>query len=541
LTERRRNTDTWDTTPGFDLVSAVAAEKWTASGATSELVDNALGRIRGDAKRVIIIHNRTKRQLTVLDDGRGMDHIGQLFQLANGSGVGVDDIGRWGSGGTKALMWLANEVAIWSLRDGKVMRDRIRWKDYQGKTEWPTVNNRWEEASLRNTPTMLHELGHGTMIEMKIRDERVINSDVVQRDLEQTYAPGLRHGKAIKWITLTKGRDYTRDLHPEQLQMPSDKNKIVDFNLKVRIDGEKVLPASGKVALIDDLPFKQSNVAIGFGHRIIFHTRACYQSQDGEKRYSGAGVGGWLDLGHGWQDYLTLAKDEINDDRVRAVLMHHIFTKIEPLLKQIEQDQLSLILDGIALDLGSALGNVNEHIERLAGFADKPALLEFKDSSVSAIIPDPPTNVTFPKPKVVENDPNREGEHDPQKRFMPPVTRIKLVKQTDTEMDHALCSIDEEVMSERDAATEIAIQVNIEHEVVLEMLQGRPTNKMALNLMLTRELAAALSHHPKLMDRILAPRIKRVLNQLGENGARERYLARALMDSARRPKADEAA
>jgi len=423
------------------------------------------------------------------------------------------------------------------------MRDRIRWKDHLGKNQWPEINDRWEDASLRNTPSELFHLGHGTMIEMKVRDERTINSDVVQRDLEETYAPGLRHGKSIKWITITKGRVFPRDLRSSQLEMPTDPKKVVEFNLNIRV-GDTILPARGKVGLIEDLPFKQSNVAIGFGHRIIFRTRACYQSNDGERKYSGAGVGGWLDLGHGWQDYLTLAKDEINDDRVRAVLMDHIFTKVEPLLKQIEQDQLSLILDGIALELSGALGNVNEHIERLAGYADKRALLDFKDDSIDLVIPDPPLQqdkerLKLVQPKVVENDLKREGEHDPQLRPMPPVTRISLSKESDESMDHALCRISENVINDRD--TDIEIEVNIEHDVVLEMLQGRPTNKMALNLMLTRELAAALSAHPKLMDRVLSPKIKRVLDQLQENGARERYLARALMDCARRPRVDAAA
>jgi hypothetical protein len=530
---------TFDTTPGIAVIDAVAAEKWTASGAISELVDNAFGKIRGDASQVVINYDRSKNPhiMTIIDNGRGMDHIGRLFKLANGSGIGIGDIGRWGSGGTKALMWLATDIRIWSMQNGNVMHDHIRWQDH--KEEWPRVNDSWEPASLRNTPTALFQLGHGTMIELKVRSKRTVHADAVQRDLEETYSPGLRKGKGIKWITVTKGRELTRTLRGDLLQLPEDPKRIVNFNIAIDLGKEQPhLPVSGTVALIDDLPFKHSNIAIGFGHRIIFRTRACYQSIDGQKKYSGAGIGGWLDLGHGWQEYLTTVKDEINDDHIRAALMNHVFNEIEPLLKQVEEDQLSMLLDGIAIDLCTAIGNLNQNTDNLVGYADMRALPPLRDDSVNPIIPDPPVSgdnvISISPPKVVEDDPNKDGPNNKKERPIPPVAQIRLDRQTDDFLDHALCRVP--ITSDRDNI--VSILVNKEHPVVLELLQSKPLNRMALHLMLTRELAAALIDHPLLQTRILSPKIRHLLEVFPDNGSRERYLARILMDSARRPKVE---
>src|SRR5262249_16865950 len=59
---------------------------------------------RGNAITVTIFHDLTARTLTVLDNGRGMDAIGRLFQHGNSIGHSIGDIGEYGAGGTKALL-----------------------------------------------------------------------------------------------------------------------------------------------------------------------------------------------------------------------------------------------------------------------------------------------------------------------------------------------------------------------------------------------------------------------------------------------------
>jgi|SRR6266446_5636107 hypothetical protein len=515
---------TFDTTPTAKHLIALASQKWTAVGAISELVDNSLGRLRGNANKVLIIHDKREKKISVLDDGVGMDRIGRLFQLGNTIGMGAGDIGKYGSGGTMALLWLPTDVRIWTLRGGKVMRDHVSWRDYID--QYPQVNDEWEVASLRNTPTPLFELGHGTLIEMKLRPERSINADQVQRELARLYAPGLRHGKSIKWLTISsKSRSYMQTLQGEPFDLPADESKVRRFNIVLQA-GDRELPVSGTVALIDDLPYKDSMISIGFGNRVIMTTRECYQSADGETRYSGAGVAGWLDLGDGWQDFLSTTKDDINDARVWAVLMHHVFEEIEPLLKQTEEDRLSVILDGIALDLSDALNGINDVDFNIEGHGAAGAG-NFTDASLNTVI-EPFKPLGNFMPKVV--DPSRKGPYPDGKT--PPATRLLIHQCPDKDIDGALCRMG--VISEHE--NNLRIEVNKDHEVVQELLKARPLNKMALHLMVTREIASALTDHDGLLRRVLSKKVQSKLNVLSDDGARERALARLLMDSARRPK-----
>src|ERR1700745_2714700 len=68
--------------------------------------------------------------LTVLDNGCGMDAIGRLFQHGNSIGHSIGDIGEYGAGGTKALLWLASKVSIWTLREQMVQHDQVIWKNW---------------------------------------------------------------------------------------------------------------------------------------------------------------------------------------------------------------------------------------------------------------------------------------------------------------------------------------------------------------------------------------------------------------------------
>jgi Histidine kinase-, DNA gyrase B-, and HSP90-like ATPase len=522
---------TFDTTPTAKHLIALANQKWKPDGAISELVDNSFGDARGDANKVVIIYDKRERKLTVRDDGKGMTRIGSLFQLGNTVGWSPSDIGQFGSGGTMALLWLASEIRIYTMRDGKVMHDHIRWKDHIDRNEYPQVSDEWEEPT-RNTPTALRELGHGTQIEMWVRRERSLKEDQIQRELSRIYAPGLRHGKRIEWMTISsKNRDYKQTLKGDSFPMPTDPSKIITFRLSMPSENG-VLQASGVAALVEDLPWKQSVVSVGFGHRVLMTTRDCYQSPDGETCY-GAGVAAYVDLiGGGWKPKLSTTKDEIDDAHARARLMHEIFLKIEPLLEQTEQDRLAIVLDGIALELTDALNGINDPDFDLGddgghGAAGPGNLRDDRVIFDDVVRPFKPID-----PKVV--DPTRKGPYPGGDR-KPPAARLRLHLASDKEIDGAMCRM--AVISEHE--TNLRVEINKEHEVVEELLKPRQ-DRLPLNMMVTREIASALIKHPQLMRRILARRVQAKLDTFTDDGSRERLLARLLMDSARRPRLDEA-
>ena len=103
------------------MLRSFAAMKWTVTGAISEMIDNSFGLGRGNASRCHVTYDPKQRRLTVLDNGVGMNpHVGKLFRFGDAIGRTPGDIGLYGSGGTMAILWLAEKVTVWTLRDGRV-------------------------------------------------------------------------------------------------------------------------------------------------------------------------------------------------------------------------------------------------------------------------------------------------------------------------------------------------------------------------------------------------------------------------------------
>ena len=132
----------FDCTPKPAFLLALRNQDWTAAGALSELVDNSFGPGRGNANFVQITYDITHRTLVVRDDGEGMQAIGRLFQLGNTIGRMVGDIGVYGSGGTYALLWLADKVELVTMRDGLVSGDTVDWPRCIKDNVFPVVSNR---------------------------------------------------------------------------------------------------------------------------------------------------------------------------------------------------------------------------------------------------------------------------------------------------------------------------------------------------------------------------------------------------------------
>ena len=413
----------FDTTPKPAFLLAMRNQRWTVQGALSELVDNGFGPGRGNARRVDIIHDTTNRLITVLDDGQGMESIGRLFQLGNTIGRCPGDIGLYGSGGTMAILWLASVVDVWSLKSGVVSHDSVDWLEQINRDTYPEISEDWETATSANTPAPLLSLGHGTMIRIKLSRERTLIPSNIRRDLFKTYAPALRIGKKLVWATVTKGKTQEEISLTDPLIMPDDPARLINFDLTLEVRDEH-LTVFGSIGMIDDLPLSQSLVSVGYGARVITKTRDCYSSPDGSLKFDGTGIAGWIQLGDGWQPYLSTTKDAVNDQPVWDALMGHIFTQIRPLLEKVQENVFDLTFSDIAINLEQAFNtqskaNIEVHYAKEPLPGDLPGSVGRGDNDN--------------EPKTSARDPGDAHKESPA------VCRVKIYRQSDHQMKGVLC------------------------------------------------------------------------------------------------------
>jgi len=507
-------TNGFDTTPKPAFLLAMQNQKWTVAGALSELVDNSFGPGRGNATRVHITHDPKHRTISVLDNGAGMESIGRLFQLGNTIGRSPGDIGLYGAGGTMAILWLASRVEVWTLRDGRVSHDTMCWADHIHAEKFPTVDATWRPTTLANTPLELYELGHGTYIRLHLARSRTFHAPRVRFELARTYAPAIRQRRELLWTTLAKGGVDTQPLC-DPLRVLEHARKSVTFDLVVATATGDHLPVHGVIGLIDDLdqPQGHSGIAIGFGPRVITTTRECYTSPDGNERYSGTGIVGWLDLGEGWQPYLATTKDAINDQPTWDVLMAHVFEKIRPLLKENQHDRLSLELQDIAIMLQSALDG-HAHVEVRA--QEKPRTDHGDEGGCGGCIVDPTKPQRREDPEAEDSKRNHGLMH------------LDVEAVRDTEIDGLLCRA---TVLGTDA---LGVSVNGDHGVVQEALEARPINRRLLNQMVVEAIAREIAGNPVLLKRMFP---RRVLEMLEERDERDKQglIVRMLVDRIRQP------
>jgi hypothetical protein len=509
----------FQTTPKPAFLLAMRNQRWTVSGALSELVDNGFGPGRGNANRVDIIHDKTNGVLIVIDNGQGMESIGRLFQLGNTIGRTPGDIGLYGSGGTMALLWLAKMVDVWSVKGGKVSHDSVDWLEQIKSDAYPEINVDWTPVTAANTPEPLLSIGHGTMIRIKLSRERTFIPSNVRRELFKTYAPATRIGKKIVWTTMAKNK-MLEEIHlTDPLTLPDDPERLVNFDIVLEVEGRDHLSAFGSVGLVDDLPLSQSMVSVGYGARVITRTRDCYASQDGSVRFDGTGIAGWIQLGDGWQPYLSTTKDAVNDQPVWDVLMEHVFTQIRPLLEKVQEDSFDLIFSDMAVNLEMAFN------------AQSKASIEVHYAKEQ-----PPGDLPGEGRGVgVDNEPksSREPGED-KKREEPAVCRVKIHRQSDDAMKGVLCRA---VILSDAHSQEFSVEVNQDHAAMQEAMKQRPVNRMALLAWIVAEIGKELPFYPELLRRVVPKRM--IDNILGASNEREqgRIVTRLLLDRTSEQKA----
>jgi Histidine kinase-, DNA gyrase B-, and HSP90-like ATPase len=316
----------YDTTPTARVLLAERNREWTVFGALAEVIDNSFGGNTGNADTVVITHN--KRTLTVMDNGRGLEHLHFVFQLGGGSGDRAGDIGRYGVGGTEAGLYLADRVDVWTMRDGKSCHHSVDWVHQIEVGQYPKITESWKVASAANTPSELFELGHGTIIRFHLQKGRIVRPPQVRQRLAETFGPGLRNGKVIIWRTPGEGEDRLMDPVPTL-------SDVKPFALAIEYHGEMLPVIWGSVGYNESLSYKNSTVAIGFGSRVISRTRDCY------KKMTGTGITGWLDLGEGFQKQLTAHKDGFRDNELWEAVMNAVHEEIKPILERIENQKKS--------------------------------------------------------------------------------------------------------------------------------------------------------------------------------------------------------
>jgi hypothetical protein len=296
---------------------------WTAVGALCELIDNSLGADRGNAEQVEIKWDKRKRILTIHDNGRGMEQVSYLFGLGDGTAGTNKDIGRYGQGGSAALLWLADQVKVWTVRDGErayTAQDFRTMLDGE-QCRWPMVDDRWVRATPGNVPAPLNGYSSGTMIQIKMRDRLRFYPAPVQKELSKLYAAGMRAGRNIIWTDVQAETS-------EQLQPWNPVDVIWEKPFTVEVNG---MTANVMVCVGDSIKQTDAGMSVTFGHRQIKKTRDPLGTYDGGKVY------GWIDLGPEWHPYLSNNKTTITDAELWDALMKKVNDGLADVLALLDQ------------------------------------------------------------------------------------------------------------------------------------------------------------------------------------------------------------
>jgi hypothetical protein len=501
------------TRPKPSMLRALQNQSWTVHGAIAELVDNSLGKGRGAATDVWLMWDPPTRVLTVLDNGVGMTALRDLFRLGETVGRTPTDIGEYGCGGTMALLYLASEVNIWTLRNGAVAHAHMRWNDHFEAKDFPEIPTTWKRATGRNTPASLWRNGHGTWIELKILKRRKVSESNIRRDLSALYAPAVRNGCTLQWVT--SGQTVI-DLSDPMTGMENTQ----DFNLTLEVpggDGIRHLHVHGLVGTIKELPIERSRIAVSFHHRVIQWTRDCYSHSSGRK-YPGVGLCGWLHLDDSWQGLLATTKDSIDDGEAWTVLMDAVFVRIEALLKQLQHEKQTLLLDGITLELQEMFADGKTPAPALYG---EPS----SDGPIEGPGDDEPGDGEGGRGDRGSRGPRTRGDKEGGTSSMASVLEITYL--SDAEMKGCLSKA--AVTFFRDDTTGVNAFINRDHGVIQIALEQHPVNRMCLATLVAQAVAYQVCIHPGVLKAWFGRRLAEYIENL-ESENRGPYVLRLLMD-----------
>jgi hypothetical protein len=512
-------------TPKPSMLRAIQNQSWNVAGALAELVDNSLGSKRGDARNVIITYEPRHRIIEVLDDGRGANDIGDLFRLGETVGRGVGDIGIFGYGGKYANLWLASKVSVWNLVDGQVQRETVIWNDwFEVKSfEDCNVDNDWRVATPSNVPADLFGCKHGVLIRLHLLPGRTFRAPAVIRELSRLYSTGLRNGRNITWRT----RRANGEIEDSQLlvdpyaKMFTERTRGKTFNLVIE-HGGRHLPVHGQVSYDENTPMSESKVHIGFGHRVLMSTADCFQSEDGEEKYAGVGVSGWLDLGQAWleHDYISTTKDSIHHRPLYEALMRHVFEAIKPILQESENRAFTMQFDDIAIGVERALNDKSGDLRIKVGTVWKKLTNE---GGGGPGIDEPGSGLKESPTAPEVEEPGGDGdvaEKESERLF-----QVGIVRENDKALDGALCRA---TIQSGTKACDVYVSVNSDHGVVQEALRSRPPKRDLLNLMIVDEIGRTVTED--VIKKLFHPKLASDICDIQDQIQRSRVIARRLVD-----------
>jgi hypothetical protein len=378
------------------------------------------------------------------------------------------------------------------------MNDEIRWSEIFNREDFSdfAVSNEWRNGTLIMPDRARWD--HGTCIRMKLLKTRKISVPNVIRDLSRLFAPGLRRGKEIIWCQQRAGEIIEERPIEDPFKITARPENTVRFDFVVE-HGDRHLPVHGVISFDDNTSHADSLIRIGFSYREIMRTRDCFRSKD--EAFAGIGVSGWLDLGDGWQPYLSTTKDAFDDQPLYDALMEHVFNNIRDLLLRAEQQAVDFELDNLAIGLEIAL-------ERTMKMKVKVARAKSGGGSGGD---GPGTGDKSDKTKP-ENETDATAS-----------AHIALWRQPDDHMMGALARAGSDPKG-------IYVDINQDHAFVREAMKQKPINAAALNLMIVSEIAVLFVEDDKLAKKAFK---KAIVDELDKRDGPEkvRMLTRYMIEN----------
>jgi hypothetical protein len=365
---------------------------WSVIGALSELIDNSFGEDRGNAGIVQVFWDKKRRSLAVLDNGRGMTAVSYLFVIGQGAGeTGGNDIGRYGSGGSNALLWLSDIVEIWTVNEfgQRAYTQQNIQELVEVKEEWPDVDDTWSRVTARNVPLKMKEVGQGTLILMRVSKRHNVRPNNLRRDLSKRYAPALRSGRQIVW----HDEDGSTSLTPWN---PGELGDSVSVELKVR-----GLEAGFRVAYAEEVSQGDAGISISYGLREIEFTT------DPFGEYVGGQVYGYIDLRPEWKPWLTTTKDGFVDAILRQELIDAAHKEMLWLLEFLENKKTERFEAALKLACFEGISELlKKAVRGKPGSGDHPIKLLPGEGGFEPGPPRPPKDLPKGEIDKEEDEPN---------------------------------------------------------------------------------------------------------------------------------------
>jgi hypothetical protein len=392
------------------------------------------------------------------------------------------DIGKFGFGGSKAILWLFHHCVVWTLRKGKLAHDKVDWDAVFESNRYPEIEDKVFKPTSHNTPKDLLKLRHGTAIIGKVVAGKIVREENITRDLAIKFAPALAAGVEIFF-----------NGQPLETAMPVFKTSV---KVKAKVGA---LEAVGEVGICDDLPSDAVKIHLCYADRVITSTRDFFFNAKGEA-VPATQVTGFIKLKGSWP--LTTEKDEIADQVVYQSLRKQIIHQIQPILDMEEENKLSIAFADLALELSDLL---------LKG-----------DLTVTRAVIDVPE---FER-KGGKRGPNKHKHTHPDQPLDPDgkpeprrAAKLNFVFKSDKQMKGALVSFDGQ-----DAA--FVAWINKEHPYMVDTARNRKT----ILATVVGEFAAKINESVKIIDQLFSRSAAKRLKETEDWQLRRQRIHRALVD-----------